>query len=99
MSQTKSIFLKGHSSEIEFCQTFPISCLFNQAFDNVMETTTVVEGGEFNSIREWGGCTHVSDHCFLFCPAICLTPTERKLPLNLIKEGKMIGGHTRLRDK
>ena len=44
--QTKSIFFKGHS--IEFCQTLPIKCLFNQAFDNVMETTTVVEGGAFN---------------------------------------------------
>ena len=40
--------LKGHTSEIEFCLTLPISCLFNQAFDNVMETTTVVEGEAFN---------------------------------------------------
>ena len=48
--QTRSIFLKGHSPGIEFCQTLPISCLFSQAFDNVMETTrTVVEGGAFNS--------------------------------------------------
>ena len=45
-----SIFLKGHSPEIEFCQTLPITGLFSQAFDNVMETTTtVVEGGAFNS--------------------------------------------------
>ena len=40
--------LKGHSSETEFCQTWPISCPFNQAFDNIMETTTVVEGGALN---------------------------------------------------
>ena len=43
-----------------------------------------------NRRGEWGGCTHVSDHCFLFRLAICLTPTEKKLPLNLIKERKMI---------
>ena len=45
-------FLKGHFPEVEFCQTLPISCLFSQAFDNVMETTTtvpLVEGGAFNS--------------------------------------------------
>ena len=63
--------------------------------------STVLKGNDslqyqYNSIYDYMKIDHFSLQCVFFCT--CLLSAE-KLPLNLVKERKMIGRYTGLRDK